>query len=401
MEQPLLTVTQLNQQVKYLLEESFPTIMVEGEISNFVTPASGHWYFSLKDKNAQVRCAMFKFKNRNVRFVVKNGSHIILKAKVTLYEGRGDFQMVVESMEDAGVGALQRAYNELKIKLEKEGLFKDDHKKSLPVIPKQIGVITSATGAAVRDIIKVLHRRCPMVPMVPIVIYPTLVQGDEASMQIINAIKLANQRKECDILILARGGGSLEDLWAFNDEKLARTIYESELPIIAGVGHQIDFTIADFVADVRAATPSAAAEIVAPNIEEMLDKMQLLTQRLSQQFFHQYQYQAQSFDWLCKRLYQAHPSHQLTLLSTNLLQLNQRLVQSITLSLDKKQNQFAHLMQSLHLISPLATLARGYAIVKNKKTKKIIMKKSDAAINDKISVRVNKADLDCIIETIK
>jgi exodeoxyribonuclease VII large subunit len=395
MEQPILSVTQLNQQAKSLLETNFPRVLIEGEISNFVQPASGHWYFSLKDDTAQVRCAMFRFKNNRVRFNVKNGTHVIAKAKVSLYQGRGDFQLLIEDLEDAGTGALQRAFNELKLKLEKEGLFADAHKRSLPYLPQQIGIITSATGAAIRDIIKVLHRRCPMVP---IVIYPTLVQGEQAAEQIVNAINTANARNECDVLVLARGGGSLEDLWPFNEEAVARAIFASALPIISGIGHQIDYTIADFVADVRTATPSAAAERVTPTSEEMLLQLQLGFQRLSQACLRQYEHLSQSLDWLNKRLIQTHPLKQLKQLSEKYQQLHQRLIRAITLHLTKTQERFRYLTQALQLVSPLATLGRGYAIVQREDDKTLVTTKDNIKIGDNIEVRLQDGVLRCLVE---
>ena len=240
---------------------------VEAEISNFSRPSSGHWYFSLKDANAQVRCAMFRQRNMLCAFTARDGQKVLVRARIGLYEPRGEFQLIVEHMEDAGLGALKRQFEELRARLKAEGLFSAERKRPLPALPRRIGVITSPSGAAVRDILHVLARRFPAVA---VMIYPVAVQGAQASAEIIAALELACRRAECDVLILARGGGSLEDLWAFNDERLARAIVASSIPVVSGVGHEIDFTIADFAADVRAPTPSAAAELVVPDADEWL-----------------------------------------------------------------------------------------------------------------------------------
>jgi exodeoxyribonuclease VII large subunit len=251
---------------------------VEGEISNLAMPGSGHIYFTLKDEVAQVRCAMFRNRNRQLRFTPENGMQVLLRVRVTLYEGRGEFQLVAEHMEEAGSGALQRAYEALKQRLGQEGLFDEAHKKALPAMPASIGVISSPDGAAVHDILSVLKRRFPAVN---VILYPVAVQGESSARQLVEAVKLADARKDCDVLIIGRGGGSLEDLWSFNDEQLARAIFNCELPIISAVGHEIDFTIADFVADVRAPTPSAAAELAVPDAAAIQSELRNLTQRLT------------------------------------------------------------------------------------------------------------------------
>ena len=249
-----LTVTELNRATSQLLNEHFFSVLVEGEISNLSAPSSGHLYFSLKDSNAQVRCAMFKTQQRKLSFKPENGKQVIVKAQVSLYEPRGDFQLIIEHLEEAGDGALRRAFDLLKVKLSEEGLFSPATKQSIPALPGTIGIITSPSGAAIRDILTVLKRRFTAVP---IIVYPVAVQGHNAKHEIAKAIALANEHQLCDVLILGRGGGSLEDLWAFNEELVARAIFASQIPIISAVGHETDITIADFVADLRAATPSA------------------------------------------------------------------------------------------------------------------------------------------------
>src|SRR5690625_2927780 len=255
----VLSVSQLNRRSKQILETHLPLVWVEGEVSNLSRPSSGHWYFTLKDDQAQVRCAMFRNRNQLVRFNPAQGQQLLLRARVSLYEGRGDYQLIVEHMEEAGFGALQRAFEELKTRLSQEGLFASERKRPLPTLPKHIGVITSPTGAAIRDILSVLKRRFPAVP---VTVLPVPVQGKEAAPAIVSALDLANRSELFDVLILARGGGSLEDLWPFNEEAVARAIYASRTPVVSAVGHEVDFSIADFVADVRAPTPSAAAELV-------------------------------------------------------------------------------------------------------------------------------------------
>ncbi|MBD3634141.1 MAG: exodeoxyribonuclease VII large subunit [Methylophaga sp.] len=271
-------VSRIVREARVLLEGSFPLIWVEGEISNLAMPGSGHIYFTLKDEVAQVRCAMFRNRNRQLRFTPENGMQVLLRVRVTLYEGRGEFQLVVEHMEEAGSGALQRAYEALKQRLGQEGLFDEAHKKPLPAMPATIGIISSPDGAAVHDILSVLKRRFPAVD---VILYPVAVQGETSARQLVEAVKLADSRKDCDLLIISRGGGSLEDLWSFNDEQLARSIYDCELPVISAVGHEVDFTIADFVADVRAPTPSAAAEMAVPDAKQLLATVNNLMQRLT------------------------------------------------------------------------------------------------------------------------
>lgn len=273
----IFTVSRLNQTVRLLLEHEMGQVWISGEISNFTQPASGHWYFTLKDDNAQVRCAMFRNSNRRVTFRPQHGQQVLVRANITLYEPRGDYQIIVESMQPAGEGLLQQKYEQLKAKLQAEGLFDQQLKKTLPSPAHCVGVITSKTGAALHDILHVLKRRDPSLP---VIIYPTAVQGDDAPGQIVRAIELANLRNECDVLIVGRGGGSLEDLWSFNDERVARGIFASRIPVVSAVGHETDVTIADFVADLRAPTPSAAAEVVSRNQQELLRQVQSAQQQI-------------------------------------------------------------------------------------------------------------------------
>ena len=405
---PVFSVSELNRDVRTLLERGFPLIKVEGEISNFSCPGSGHWYLTLKDGQAQVRCAMFRNRNRLTGLQPENGMQVLVTARVSLYEARGEFQLILENMEEAGFGALQRAFEALKGKLQGEGLFNAEHKRQLPVFPRQIGVITSPTGAAIRDVISVLKRRFPAIP---VIIYPTPVQGEGAAEKIVAALAKANQRAECDVLILTRGGGSLEDLWSFNEEAVARAVFKSEIPVVSAVGHEVDFTIADFVADQRAATPSAAAELVSPDQislnQEFVKRLHrisgLMRATLGQakvQFTHIYkrlqhpsrklQEQSQRLDELEQRLLRATLSQygqmrgQIKFLRASLLQhspaallgqhrqsvvqLEQRLVSQIRRILEVNRHHVEENARALDAISPLAVLRRGYSILTHEKT---------------------------------
>ena len=377
-----------------LLEGEFTHILVSGEISNFVCPASGHWYFSLKDNKAQIRCAMFRGANHKVSFSPEEGMQVEMRAKVSLYAPRGDYQLIVDSMQAVGDGALRHAFEQLKQSLAKQGLFAEKYKQALPEFPNTIGVITSSTGAAIRDIIKVLRRRCPLIP---IIIYPTLVQGKQAATNIAAMIELANIRRECDVLIIGRGGGSLEDLWAFNEESVARAIHASKLPIVSAVGHEIDITIADLVADQRAATPSAAAELISPNISEYLTILSNLDQRLRRELLQTLQQKQQALLWLRKRL--RHPGQKLQEQAQQLDYLWQTLVKLQRYYLNTRQQKLFNLRRSLNAISPLATLDRGYAILKKGET--VITQTQQVNKHDSLEARVHDGTIHCIVDHIK
>jgi len=393
--QEIYTVSRLNRDVRLLLEENFFTLWVEGEISNFAAPHSGHWYFSLKDVTAQVRCAMFKPQNYRLNFTPQNGMQVLAKARVSLYEGRGDFQLLVEHLEEAGVGQLQKEFELLKKRLLQAGLFDTAHKKLLPALPKSIGIITSPTGAAIRDILHVLKRRFSAAS---IIIYPTAVQGELAATQIVNAIQLANQRREVDVLILARGGGSLEDLWSFNEEKVAQAIYNSELPIITGVGHEIDFTIADFVADVRAPTPSAAAELVTPDTDELLLSMTQTKKHFSRLVSQRFQQFQQHLDWCASQLQQKHPQHRIQLLQQQLVFQWQRLQNKITNSILQRQQSLSNAAGKLDALSPLAILKRGFSIATLVQDKAIIHSVKQAKKDDLINLQVTDGNIICTVK---
>ncbi|WP_435952581.1 exodeoxyribonuclease VII large subunit [Dryocola sp. BD626] len=425
----IFTVSRLNQTVRLLLEQEMGQVWISGEISNFSQPSSGHWYFTLKDDTAQVRCAMFRNSNRRVTFRPQHGQQVLVRANITLYEPRGDYQIIVESMQPAGEGLLQQQYEQLKQRLSEEGLFEQQYKKPLPSPARQVGVITSKTGAALHDILHVLKRRDPSLP---IIIYPTAVQGADAPMQIVRAIELANKRGECDVLIVGRGGGSLEDLWSFNDERVARAIFASQIPIVSAVGHETDVTIADFVGDVRAPTPSAAAEIVSRNQVELLRQIQSQQTRMEMAMDYYLAQRSQLFTRLQHRLQQQHPQlrlarqqstldrlqQRLTLAmdgklrrtvqqqqrlaqrlnqqqpqprihraQTRIQQLEYRLSQVITARLNGTRQRFGTALAQLEAVSPLATLARGYSVT-TQPDGKVLKKTKQVKSGDTLTTRL-------------
>jgi len=345
------SVSRLNREVRVLLERGLGSLWLEGEISNFSRPSSGHWYFSLKDAAAQVRCAMFRQRNMLCSFTARDGQKVLVRARVGLYEPRGEYQLIVDHMEDAGLGALKRQFEELSARLSAEGLFAPERKRPLPALPKRIGVITSPTGAAIRDILHVLARRFPAVG---VLIYPVAVQGAQAAGEIIAALRLAGRRAECDVLILARGGGSLEDLWAFNDEALARTIVASPIPVISGIGHEIDFTIADFAADVRAPTPSAAAELVVPDADEWLAAFVRLGTQLRRGMLRRLDERRERLDWLTARAALVSPSARLIQQTLRLDEFEQRMCRALGSLLNARISQFRERESQLWKASPLA-----------------------------------------------
>lgn len=429
---PVLTVSQLNRQVRSWLEHEMGTVAVEGEISNLSKPASGHVYFTLKDAAAQLRCVYFRNRHENTNSEkLQNGQQIRAHGNLSLYEARGDYQLIVEQIHEAGEGDLYRQFELLKAKLAALGLFDPARKKILPRFPKYIGVITSATGAALRDILATLARRFPVAH---VVVYTSEVQGKQAALQLIAALNLANHDKRCDVLILARGGGSIEDLWAFNDEHLAHAIANSRIPIVSGVGHETDFTIADFVADMRAATPTAAAEAVTPNLPDLLVFFQTYEMRLLKAITHFVQHQQlllqhatqkmtsprqlisaywQSLDYLRSHLYHAlqqllaqkkhtfhlihnrldakNPVILLRKAATNLQYLENCLIQQASLKINRLKQEFTNQLATLHAVSPLATLDRGYAIATCKN--KIVVDSQAINIGDIIDIRLAKGSV--------
>lgn len=376
----MLSVSALNRMAREVLERSFPLFWIAGEISNLTRAASGHWYFSLKDDKAQVRCVMFRNRNSTLDWLPREGDHVEARALVTLYEARGDFQLTVEALRRAGLGALFEAFERLKAKLEAEGLFDPARKKPLPEHPRQIGVVTSPDAAALRDVLTTLRRR---MPSIPVVIYSTPVQGKGAAEPIARAIRTAGERAECDVLIVCRGGGSIEDLWQFNEEAVARAIADCPIPVISGVGHETDFTIADFVADIRAPTPTAAAELAAPDRQAMLQRVQGAYARLQRHMRHTLGQRMQQTDYLARRL--VHPGEKLRQQRERLGHLQARLNATLYRALDRanarfqplpqrlraaqarhielKRETLQRLEQSLRHLNPHAVLERGYSLV--------------------------------------
>jgi len=435
----VLSVSDLNREVKQLLESSVPLLWVGGEISNFAAPSSGHWYFTLKDARAQVRCAMFRGRNRGVAFRPQNGREVLVRARVSLYEGRGEFQLIVEHMEEAGFGALMRQLEQLKAKLQAEGLFDPARKKPLPYLPANIGIVTSPTGAAVRDMIHVLGRRYPAAE---IELWPVQVQGAGAAQQIADAIGKAGRSGRHDLLIVGRGGGSLEDLWPFNEEIVARALAACPIPTISAVGHETDTTIADLVADVRAPTPSAAAEIASANAAELLQTLAALRRRLARaaqlQLRHlrqqtqltgnrlrhpreQLQNRAQRLDHLELRLRAAsrqhmqsrsralqaalrafahcHPERSLQTGRQRLAQGTQGLQRNLQLLLRRRGERLHHRAQLLHNVSPLAVLQRGYAIVRDEKGQ-VVKSTRELRVEQPLRVRLANGEFSAKVEEI-
>ena len=421
----VLSVSELNRSVRLLLEQSLPLVWISGEISNLTIAASGHWYFSLKDKTAQVRCVMFRGRTTALDFRPSEGLQVEIRATPGLYEPRGEFQLNVDFMRKAGLGALFEQFERLKAKLAAEGLFDATRKRPLPQHVTRIGIVTSPAAAALRDVLTTLRRR---MPSIQVVLYPTLVQGEGAAAQITRAIEIANRRAEVELLIVCRGGGSIEDLWAFNEEPVARAIAASQLPVVSGVGHETDVTIADFVADRRAATPTAAAELVSPNRAEMSLRLQQLARRLQRDIWRRLQSDEQRLDYLARRL--QHPGQKLQQQQQRLQQLQARLQQALARRLEQARwrldlagqrvpalrpdipqlmRQQAQLQQrmaaaanrqlqllelrlrhaavQLQQLNPAAVLERGYSIVETSKGR-VLTDASQAQLNQTLKIRL-------------
>ena len=426
----ILSISELNKTVKGLLETEFSFIYVEGEISNFSRPSSGHWYFTLKDEKAQIRCAMFRNQNRSVPFEPKNGQQVVLYGKVTLYEGRGDFQIITSSLELSGDGELRRSFERLKASLQKEGFFDQQKKKAIPKFPKKIAVITSPSGAAIKDIFSVVYRRFPALGMTVI---PTQVQGEEAVPQIVNAIETANKQNSLyDLILLSRGGGSLEDLWAFNTEPVAKAIFSSSIPVVSAVGHETDFTISDFVADLRAPTPSSAAEQITPDAELLKNDILETSDRLIRAARRAIDSRQNELSHLIRRI--RHPNSRLNEFAQRLDELERRMLSQVSnliriknsklaerkiqspiqkiLQINDRVKQLSRVMTQSHAtliknrqaslnekssqleaLSPLATLKRGYAIVSEEANGKIVRNSDEIAEGEKLRIRLSNGAL--------
>ena len=398
--QKIFSITELNRMVKNALQHNFEIMWIKGEISNFISAGSGHWYFSLKDSQAQVRCAMFRGSNNKIDWAPKNGDLIEARVQVGLYEARGEYQLNIEYIQRAGMGALFEKFNQLKNKLESLGLFDVNSKKSIATHPSSIGVITSPDGAVIKDVISTLRRRNKSVS---IIVYPTLVQGEAAPEGIIKAINIANTRNEVDTIILCRGGGSIEDLWAFNSEALAFEIFNSSIPIISAVGHQTDFTISDFVSDIRAATPTGAAELISESLEQTVIQIETYKKIMSDIINERLQSLSQKIDILEKRL--VSPSEKLLMQLEVTTNLRKRLKFNFEKKLESYKNKINSLEQNLFHLNPNSILSRGYSIIFDQ-NKNIINSSSKVASDDKINIKFHHGNaqakiIDSIIKNIE
>lgn len=437
----ILTVSELTQEIKDILELKFPDIWVEGEISNLRIPPSGHVYFTLKDDFSQIRAVLFRLQARTLRFFPEDGLQVICRGRVSLYEKRGEYQLILEDMEPKGVGALQLAFLQLKERLEKEGLFDASHKKAIPMVPQQIGIITSPTGAVIRDMLHIIERRFENIP---ILLYPVRVQGEGASLEVARAIEYFSERMEVDVIIVGRGGGSLEDLWAFNEEVMARAIYRSKIPIISAVGHETDYTISDFVADLRAPTPSAAAEVVVKDKREVKHRVHYFEDRLENQmlqilqenrtdlshlrkmlkdprkkleeYFIKVDDLLNRFHWIaswilkrkrehCLHLWESlsvrNPGQKMRNLRWVILESRKNLAQNIRHALEIKNQKVRGALGKLDTLSPLAILQRGYSITRKIPSMQVLRDVAQVREGDKVEVKLYEGTLVCGVEKTK
>ena len=437
--QEIISVSEINKRAKSILEENFPFVWIQGEVSNFFSAASGHWYFSLKDESSEIRCAMFTNKNHHITFEPKDGDHLVINGTLSIFEGRGQYQIIVEHIELAGEGALLKAFEELKKKLQLEGLFDDSIKRQLPAYPKDIVVVTSPDGAVIQDIINVLDRRSPFLDLT---VVPTLVQGEKAAPLICDALNKVVKLKKVDVVILARGGGSIEDLWAFNNEEVARAIVNCPTPIISAVGHETDFTISDFVSDLRAPTPSIAAEIISQPYSELIETLEGYQNYISRSVMSQIDLQRTQITNLIKRL--RHPgdklreiSQKLDYMETSLIQnINQEislkkndlnlkdlslqqnspqnkvkeakvylqnaskdLLKALKLEIEKKSTDLAEIVATLQAVSPLSVLSRGYSIISTEPDGKILSSANQVEIGQTISAILSKGSIKAEIKS--
>ena len=431
--QEIISVSEINRRAKSILEENFPFVWIQGEVSNFFSAASGHWYFSLKDESSEIRCAMFANKSHRITFEPKDGDHLVLNGTLSIFEGRGQYQIIVEHIELAGEGALLKAFEELKKKLLTEGLFDDSLKKKLPSYPRSIAVVTSPDGAVIQDIINVLSRRSPFFDLT---VVPTLVQGEKAAPLICEALNKASNLENIDLIILARGGGSIEDLWAFNNEEVARAIVNCPIPLVSAVGHETDFTISDFVADIRAPTPSIAAEIISQPYSELKETLEGYQSYLLKSFESQFDSQRTRITNLIKRI--RHPGdklreigqkvdyletaliqemHQKVSFKKNQLNLTQLslqqnspqnkvkeakvylqnaskdLLKAFKLKVERKRKLLGELVATIEAVSPLSVLARGYSIISTEPEGKILSSSNQVKIGQTISAVLNKGSI--------
>lgn len=389
------TVTELTRELRGRIEEYYPSLWVEGEVSNVRMPSSGHLYFTLKDQNAQIQAVFFGYRNKNLPFAVQDGMKLIVFGSLTVYEKGGNYQVSVRKMEPLGIGALQLAFEQLKKKLAAEGLFDPSHKRPIPVLPSKIGIITSPTGAALRDILNVLDRRFSNVH---IILAPVLVQGDEAPSQIAAALQALNTMKEVEVIIVTRGGGSLEDLWAFNDERVARAIHDSVIPVISAVGHEIDWTISDFVADLRVPTPSAAAELVITKKADLIDRIDLTANRMSRLVLQKFQTAKAALQALVSRPVFKFPKTTIEHLGQEVDSLLERMGIHLRHLLERMRSGLEFLSKRLEALSPLSVLARGYSVTRLAKDGRVLRNAADAAAGEEIETLLAQGGLISVVK---
>jgi exodeoxyribonuclease VII large subunit len=394
----IYTVSDLTSEIRVLLEDSFSGVWVEGEVSNFHHHSSGHIYFTLKDQESQIRGVMFRMQNRNLRFKPQDGLAVLIYGVLSVYERRGDYQVVVEYMEPKGLGALQLAFEQLKKKLQAEGLFDEARKRPIPMLPRRIGVITSPTGAAIRDILHVLRRRFAGVD---VLIYPVTVQGDEAAPEIVEALRELNRRGGLDVLIVARGGGSIEDLWAFNEESVARAIADSKIPVISAVGHEVDYTIADFVADLRAPTPSAAAEMVIAKKDELAQRLDDLQARMTGVMRSRLHALVARVAGLDRHLRLLNPMERIRMQRRHLTGLWKDMTAWADRRLLVVTGRLEAAAGKLDSLSPLAILSRGYSICLRLPDREIVKDSAGLAAGDEVEVRLHRGRLRCGVREVK
>ncbi|MCX5886470.1 MAG: exodeoxyribonuclease VII large subunit [Proteobacteria bacterium] len=392
----ILSISELTQLIKFQLEQGFDYLWVEGEISNFRMPSSGHFYFTLKDEKSQIRAVMFRSQNRTLEFAPEDGLSVICRGRLNVYETRGEYQLILDYLEPKGRGALQLAFEQLKQRLAQEGLFDPDHKKPLPQLPRKIGIVTSPTGAAIRDILNIIERRFANVG---ILIYPVKVQGEGAAQEIASALDELNRTPGIDVIILTRGGGSIEDLWPFNEEVVARAIYHSEIPVISAVGHEVDFTIADFVASLRAPTPSAAAELVVRNKDDLIYNLNTVYVRLKNSIRKIYEFNQSRFAFLQKRM--PDPRKMIPGLRLTIDEYGERIAFYVSNAVKIKKEKIEGMMGRLDALSPLNVLKRGYSITRTVPDLKVVRNAKQLASGDKINVRLFKGELMCRVEEVK
>ena len=393
----ILSVGDLNRAIAASLEDRFDTVWVSGEISNFKAYDSGHWYFSLKDEEGQIRCVMFRGRNGQVGFMPQSGDLVEVSANLGLYVPRGDIQLTIQTLRRAGMGGLYEAFLKLKAKLAKEGLFDEERKRKIPTHPRSIGIITSPQAAALKDVLSTLARRAPHIP---IVIYPTLVQGPDAPAGIISALKAAEKENAVDVILLVRGGGSIEDLWGFNDEQLAYAIAQSPIPIVSGVGHETDFTIADFVSDLRAPTPTGAAELAAPRKDQMLQELDAIMQTLLQRINQRVEREAQTLDQLALRLSHALPNPDR--MREQIQGWQQRLHQAWSVRVESWKRNQTHYQSQLEMLNPQRTLERGYAVILSKEKDQLhaVRNPDELKTKQNFQIRLAEGQADVLFEEI-